>query len=126
MVTASKSTPSGGWRANQVSEALKSYESELTEFASMVAETMPSGMIAQFEAQYEAPKYLKPDDIGDDRVCSRCGAIVHAGAKRHHSLYHRNLTMGIWMLQGATLAHLHLHEKEEKLSRTATGKRKKT
>jgi hypothetical protein len=85
-----------------LAEQLAAYESELTEFSSLVEEVMPPGMLDQFDAQYHPPKFIKL--IGDERVCTRCGTYVNVDARAHHRLYHRNLTMAIWMLQGFTLA----------------------
>src|SRR5262245_49379408 len=88
----------------EVKRGLKGYEANVTEFDALVASLMPPEMLEHFQQQEDAnpTRYIRL--IGNDRVCTRCGAVVHSGAKRHHSLYHRQLTLAIWLLQGFALA----------------------
>lgn len=75
----------------------------LTEFGVEFKKTLPE-LWNQFVEQYEDPEFIKL--MGDDRVCTVCAALVHSGARDHHMLWHRQLTMAIWSLQGALLAEM--------------------
>jgi hypothetical protein len=75
----------------------------LTEFAVEFKNLFPE-LWDQFLGQYEDPEFIKL--MGDDRVCTVCAAIVHSGARAHHLLWHKQLTMAIWSLQGAVLSEM--------------------
>ena len=80
-------------------------QEETTEFWELIVDIMPESMLQSFEEQYQKPQFIKL--IGSDRVCTRCGSLVHAGSRKQHLDYHKRLTFGIWSLQGTILAKIY-------------------
>ncbi len=46
------------------------------------------------------------DVIFDNTVCGRCGAQVHTWDQVKHNLWHRNISVGLFTLQGWALSHM--------------------
>jgi hypothetical protein len=90
------------WDAEAVQRALRKHEGPLTEFEELVWDILPAELKTHFVENYAPPKYIAL--TGGDRICALCGAEIHEGSRRHHSLYHRQLTLTIWALQGLSLS----------------------
>jgi hypothetical protein len=90
------------FQETELERKLEPFVAEMTEFAEIISENLPEELQNQFNDSYVNVKFIPI--MGEDRVCSRCGALVHAGSRRHHAIWHRQLTFAIWSLQGFTLA----------------------
>jgi hypothetical protein len=87
----------------EVAKTLREHQIEFTEFEPVFEESFPE-LHEQFNSWYQDAQFIKL--IGDDRVCTICAALVHAGAREGHRLWHRRVTLAIWTLQGYVLADM--------------------
>lgn len=78
------------------------------ELEKVVREELP-GILDDFDAKYEAPKYKSSPGPGSPDVCSVCGAEV--GSKKAHSRWHRALSMRIFIDSSFTMI-LHMLSEE--------------
>jgi hypothetical protein len=89
---------------SEIADRLAEYEGPLTEFAELVREYLGGELLQRFEATYAREHSVKYIPIAEGRICTRCGATVSLDARKHHVLWHKQLTMTIWAVEGLQLA----------------------
>ena len=87
----------------EVAKTLREHQIEFSEFEPVFEQAFPD-LSLQFNGWYKDAQFIKL--MGEDRICNICAALVHAGAREAHRLWHRRLTLAIWSLQGTVLAEL--------------------
>lgn len=58
----------------------------------------PPPFYVEWAKRYKDPPYIKL--IGNDRICTRCGDIVHEAGRKAHRRYHRALDLAIHTCTG--------------------------
>lgn len=74
-----------------------------------ISTILPEDMRLEFEEHYAKQDRITWDFLAS---CSRCGAAVSSALREVHELWHKNISVQMWMMKGWPIAHISQHERE--------------